>query len=486
MEHAVVGIGGPRSIYDKIWDSHIVADAGEAGALLYVDLHLIHEMTSATAFEMLRAAGRGFRRPALSLAVTDHLVPTDMRRSEGLGVMHRSVAGLLDNAAEFGVEAWGPDHHNQGILHVVGPELGLTLPGMVVACADSHTSTHGALGAIGIGLGTTEIGHVAAAQVTLQRRQRGLRVWLNEHLQNGVVAKDVALWLLAHYGDFGRGHAIEFAGPGVEALSVEGRMTLCNMAVEMGSRVSIVAPDAKTIEYLRGRPFVPAAAEWWSAVGDWQALSTDDETSFDREIRLGVADVVPMVTFGTNPKHAVPIDGCVPTTALVAGQPDIAAALEYMGLVPGQRITDIEVRTVFIGSCTNARIEDLRQAAGVLAGRHVAPTVSLTIVPGSQAVRREAEAQGLDQVFVSAGALWDEPGCGMCFALESRLPPGAYVASTSNRNFPGRQGQGVRTLLMSPSAAAATSLSGSITDPRGIPSAIPTAGWPATGKKPMQ
>jgi 3-isopropylmalate/(R)-2-methylmalate dehydratase large subunit len=460
-----------RTLYDKIWDSHVVAQQPDHPAILYVDMHLVQETTFLQAFDTLRARGLPVRRLPLTYSVTDHSVPTlhDLRFG-ALEDMPYTVKGLLDTAEEFGMTVWGPNDRHQGIVHVIGPELALTQPGMVLVCADSHTSTHGAVGALAFGIGTTEVGHAVATQTLLQRKQKTLRVRVDGALAPGVFSKDLALHLLATFGTaFGRGHVIEFAGPAVEGLSIEARMSLCNMSIEMGSRSGMVAPDDTTFAYLQGREFAPTGAEWDRALAYWRGLRSDPAAVFDREIAVDARDVSPMVTYGTNPGMAVPIDGRLPDLVdLDEGQrAEAETALEYMGLAPGEQIAGRKVNAVFIGSCTNSRIEDLREAARVLDGHTVAAGTQLKIVPGSQAVKRQAEEEGLDEIFRSAGGTWGEPSCSLCVAVNGDIGrSGEYIASTSNRNFQGRQGPGVRTLLMSPMTAAATAVAGAIADPR--------------------
>ncbi len=455
-----------QTMLDKIWTRHIVA--AEAGrALLYVDRHLLHE-GSFHAFEMLRQAGRRVRRPDLSVAVTDHYVPTaragPVPESQG-----RVVDQLVRNAGEWGLALLGPGDPRQGIVHVIGPEQGLTLPGLTVVCGDSHTATHGALGALAFGIGASEVEHVLATQTIWQRRPKVLRVWVDGRLGPGVAAKDLVLHLIAAIGAAGgTGHAIEYAGPAVRALSIEARMTLCNMAIEAGSRTGMVAPDEATFAYLEGRPLAPRGDAWARAVGEWRILASDPDASFDREVVLDASEVAPTVTWGTSPEDGGPISGSVPDPATV-GDPvrraSLGRALAYMGLAPGTPLESIAVDRVFIGSCTNSRLEDLRAAAAVLRGRRA--VVPAMVVPGSGLVRRAAEAEGLDRVFRDAGFEWREPGCSMCVAMNGDAArPGERVASTSNRNFEGRQGPGARTHLMSPAMAAAAAVTGRLTDVR--------------------
>lgn len=462
----------PRTLYEKIWDAHVVTESPGHPAVMYVDLHLVHEGTFLQAFETLRERNLPIRRRALTFATTDHFVPTGREDRFGpVDAMPYVVGSLLSTAAEFDMTIFGPNDEHQGIVHVIGPELGLTQPGMTVVCADSHTSTHGALGALSFGIGTTEVGHVLASQCLLQRKQKSLRAVITGTLPPAVTSKDVALALMARYGiGFGRGHVIEFAGPTVEAMSVESRMTLCNMAIEMGSRSGIVAPDDKTIDYLAGRPFAPAGTDWDDAKSEWKALNSDADVTFDLEISFDVTDLTPMVTYGTNPGMGGGVDTVVPSPGEMSdfdSRAALTSALEYMALAPRQPVAGIPVNRVFIGSCTNSRIEDLRAAAAVLKGRKVASGTLLKVVPGSQAVKRQAEAEGLHKIVLEAGGSWDEPSCSLCVGVNGDIAqPGEYVASTSNRNFQGRQGPGARTLLMSPVTAAATAIEGVVADPR--------------------
>lgn len=460
-----------RTLYGKVWDRHVVLEEPGLPTIVYADVHLVHEGTFLQAFQMLRERDLPVRRLPLTLSVTDHFVPSrrDLRLQDP-STMPYVVKGLMDAAAEFGVTLFGPNEERQGIVHVIGPELAISQPGMVVVCADSHTSTHGALGALAFGIGTTEVGHTLATQTLLQRRQKTMRVSIEGTLAPGVYSKDVALRLMADHGiAFGRGHVIEFAGSAVRAMSVEARMSLCNMSAEMGSRSGLVSPDQVTFDYLRGREFAPTGANWDAAVAYWEGLATEPDAVFDREIRLDATDVSPMVTFGTTPGMAMPVDDHIPEPGDLPeeGADALRAALEYMGLRPGAQMVGQKIDTVFIGSCTNSRIEDLRAAAQVLKGRTVATGTQLMIVPGSQAVRRQGEAEGLDGIFTAAGAQWGEPSCSLCVAVNGDIGrSGEYIASTSNRNFESRQGPGVRTILMSPMTAAATAVEGAVADPR--------------------
>ncbi len=462
-----------RTLYQKLWDDHVVERREDGRCLLYIDRQLLHEVTSPQAFEGLRLAGRRVWRPGAQLAMADHNVPTT-DRSRGIAdpVSRLQVETLERNCAEFGIELYGMAHPRQGIVHVVGPELGATQPGMTVVCGDSHTSTHGALAALAFGIGTSEVEHVLATQCLWQRPSRTMLVRLAGRPGAGVYAKDLALALIGRIGTAGgTGHAIEFAGEAVEALSMEGRMTLCNMAIEAGARCGLVAVDQKTIDYVKGRPFAPRGELWERAVAAWRGLRSDPDATFDRVVTLEAGEVAPQVTWGTSPEMVAPVDGRVPDPE---AEPDpvrregMRRALAYMGLRPGTPIREIAVDKVFIGSCTNARLEDLREAARVLRGRRLAPGVRQALaVPGSQAVKRQAEAEGLDEVFRAAGFEWREPGCSMCLAMNAdRLGPGERCAATSNRNFEGRQGAGGRTHLVSPAMAAAAAVTGRFTDVR--------------------
>jgi 3-isopropylmalate/(R)-2-methylmalate dehydratase large subunit len=458
-----------QTMLDKIWARHVVATGPGGRALLYVDRHLVHE-GSFHAFEMLRRAGRGVRRPDLTVAVADHYVPT-APAADGTAdpEIRAKVDELGQNAGEWGIPLLGIGDPRQGIVHVVGPELGATLPGLTVVCGDSHTATHGGLGALAFGIGATEVEHVLATQTLWQRRPRVMRVWVDGRLGFGVAAKDLILHLIASIGaGGGTGHVLEYAGPAVRALSVEARMTLCNMAIEAGSRAGIVAPDETTYGYLEGRPLAPRGDAWARALAVWRTLASDPDARFDREIALDASAIAPMVTWGTSPEDALPITGHVPDPAGARDsvrQASFDRALAYMGLVPGTPLETVQVDRVFIGSCTNGRLEDLRAAAAAVRGRRA--VVPAMVVPGSGQVRRAAEAEGLDRVFREAGFEWREPGCSMCVAMNGDTArPGERVASTSNRNFEGRQGPGARTHLMSPAMAAAAAVTGRLTDVR--------------------
>ena len=463
------------TLYDKIWNAHVVADVGDGEALLYVDLHLINEVTSPQAFAGLREAGRSVRRPDLCLAVADHNTPTE-RQAEGIGAIDDAEARtqletLAGHVADAGIEFFPMASVQNGIVHVVGPELGRTHPGMTIVCGDSHTSTHGAFGALAFGIGTSEVEHVLATQTLRQAKSRNMRVRFEGVAPLGIGGKDLALALIGRIGTAGAtGHVIEYCGSAIEALSIEGRMTLCNMTIEAGARAGLVAPDAKTFAYLEGRPGAPSDDAWPRALARWRALRSDDDALFDAELTIDVADLPPLVTWGTSPEEVVAIDGRVPDPADEADparRARVAQALDYMGLAAGATIRDVAIDRVFIGSCTNSRIEDLRAVAALVRGRRVAPGTRAMVVPGSQAVRRAAEAEGIDRVLIDAGFEWREPGCSMCLGMNpDRLAPGERCASTSNRNFEGRQGRGGRTHLMSPIMAAAAAIEGRIVDAR--------------------
>jgi len=462
-----------RTLYAKIWDDHIVAAKDGGMDLIWIDRHLVHEVSSPQAFEALREAGRGVRRADLTLAVADHNVPTtDRNRPIAEPESAAQVSLLASNCAAFGIEHLGMRHPDQGIVHVIGPEQGFTLPGAILVCGDSHTATHGALGALAFGIGTSEIEHVLATQTLLLRRSKSMLVRIDGTLGFGVCAKDVALAVVGALGaGGGNGFVIEYAGQVVRDMSIEARMTLCNMAIEAGARSGLVAPDAKTVAYVRGRPRAPSGADWDDAVACWATLSTDPDAVYDRTLILDGAQIAPLVTWGTSPEHVAAIDAPVPDPEAMADPVKAAAArraLEYMDLAPGIAIDGISIENVFIGSCTNSRIEDLRAAAEVARGRKVAATVhQALVVPGSGAVKRQAEAEGLDRIFIDAGFEWREPGCSMCLGMNpDKVPPGERCASTSNRNFVGRQGPGARTHLLSPAMAAAAAICGRITDVR--------------------
>jgi 3-isopropylmalate/(R)-2-methylmalate dehydratase large subunit len=459
-----------RTLFDRIWGSHVVDERPGEPALLFIDLHLVHEVTSPQAFESLRLAGRRVRRPDLTIATMDHNVPTEP------GPILDSIAkaqldALRANCEAFGVPLNATGSGREGIVHVMGPELGLTQPGMTIVCGDSHTSTHGAFGALAFGIGTSEVEHVLATQTLLQGRPKTMRISFVGELPFGVTAKDMALGAIGRIGVAGGvGHVIEYAGPAVEALSMEGRMTICNMTIEAGARAGMVAPDQTTFAYVEGRPAAPQGAAWERALDEWRALRTDDDAVFDDEVEVDVAALVPQVTWGTNPGMVAPIDGRVPDPAAYDDPAERAAverALHYMDLEPGTPLQEIPVDRVFIGSCTNSRIEDLRAAAAVVNGHRVAPSVRAMVVPGSAKVKAQAEAEGLDRVFTNAGFEWREAGCSMCLGMNPDiLAAGERCASTSNRNFEGRQGAGGRTHLLSPTMAAAAAVTGHFTDVR--------------------
>jgi 3-isopropylmalate/(R)-2-methylmalate dehydratase large subunit len=461
----------PRTLFEKLWDAHVVCDFGEQPPLLYIDLHLIHEVTSPQAFDGLRTAGRRVRRPDLTVATIDHNVPTVNRGLPNDPFASKQISTLRANCAEFGIQLFDIDSPDQGIVHVIGPELGLTRPGMTIVCGDSHTSTHGAFGALAFGIGTSEVEHVLATQCLAQTRPQTMLVETRGELPVGVTAKDLALGIVAEIGtDGATGHVIEYAGSAVRSLSMEGRMTLCNMSIEAGSRAGMIAPDEVTFNYLKGRRFAPANEAWNAAVAYWQTFRSDDNAEFDRVVEIDVAGLEPHVTWGTSPGMVAPITGHIPDPADAPSESARKAAeraLEYMALTPSTRVEDIHIDRVFIGSCTNARIEDLRAAAKVLRGYRRNDRVRAMVVPGSQMVKRIAESEGLDQVFREAGFEWREAGCSMCLGMnEDILQPGERCASTSNRNFEGRQGRGGRTHLVSPAMAAAAAVVGHFTDVR--------------------
>ena len=461
----------PRTLFQKVWDAHVVRPATvDNPAVLYVDLHLVHEVTSPQAFQVLRERGLSVRRPDRTVATMDHSTPTTPLAAGARAVIAdpqaaAQVSALERNCAEFGIRLYPLGHDRQGIVHVISPELGLTRPGMTIVCGDSHTSTHGAFGALAFGIGTSEVGYVLATQCLLAWPPKTLSITVDGRLARGVTAKDLVLAVIARIGVGGAtGQVIEYRGSAVRALSMEERMTVCNMSIEAGGRAGMVAPDETTFQYLAGRPFAPKGADWDEALETWRALATDEGATFDASVVLDGADIEPMITWGTNPGAAIPIGGRVP---VAAGDASIERALAYMGLAAGEPILGRRVDVAFIGSCTNGRLSDLRLAASVLAGRHVAAGVRALVVPGSQAVKRQAEAEGLDKVFRDAGAEWREPGCSMCIAMNGdRLEEGLYAVSTSNRNFEGRQGPGGRTLLASPLTAAAAAVTGRVTDAR--------------------
>jgi 3-isopropylmalate/(R)-2-methylmalate dehydratase large subunit len=470
-------MNGPTTLYDKIWESHLVHQTPGESSVIYVDRHLVHEVTSAQAFEGMRDAKRKARRPELALAVADHNIPTTDRK-KGISDPESAlqIQTLENNARELGIEYLAMDDIRQGIVHIVGPEQGWTLPGTVIVCGDSHTATHGAFGALAFGIGTSEVEHVLATQTLLASPSKNMRISVTGKLPVGVRAKDIILAIIAKIGTAGgTGHVIEFAGDAITSLSMEGRMTVCNMTIEAGARAGLIAPDETTFDYLRGRPRSPKGAAWEAAIAYWRTLKTDADAKFDSEIRLNAADIAPMVTWGTSPEQALPITGSVPDPAAESDankRKGMERALEYMALKPGTVFQSIRIDRAFIGSCTNGRIEDLREAAVIVErqlskGRKVAPHVGAMVVPGSGLVKEQAEAEGLDKIFVAAGFEWREPGCSMCLAMNAdRLEPGERCASTSNRNFEGRQGRGGRTHLMSPAMAAASAIAGHLADVR--------------------
>ena len=460
-----------RTLYDKIWDDHVIETQGGTG-LIYIDRHLVHEVTSPQAFEGLRLAGRKVRAPEKTLAVVDHNIQTT-DRSVGIAdpESRAQVEQLAINAKEFGIEYYDEFDPRQGVVHIIGPEQGFTLPGTTIVCGDSHTSTHGAFGALAHGIGTSEVEHVLATQTLIQAKAKNMKVVVDGHLGDGVTAKDIILAIIGQIGTAGgTGHVIEFTGPAIEALSMEGRMTVCNMTIEGGARAGLIAPDAKTLEYLQDRPKSPKGALWDKAVAYWQTLRSDEGAHFDHEIRLDAAKLPPIVTWGTSPEDVVSITGMVPDPDQIADEAKRLSkhrALKYMGLTAGTKITDIKLDRVFIGSCTNGRIEDLRAAAKIAEGKTVNGHVNAMIVPGSGIVKEQAEAEGLDKIFIKAGFEWREPGCSMCLAMNpDKLQPEERCASTSNRNFEGRQGFKGRTHLVSPAMAAAAAIAGHFVDIR--------------------
>ncbi|MBW3553728.1 MAG: 3-isopropylmalate dehydratase large subunit [Gemmatimonadetes bacterium] len=479
--------GAPRTLFQKIWDEHEVrAETAAAPAILYIDLHLVHEVTSPQAFSELRRRGIPVRRPDRTLATMDHSTPTTPRRGNGaLPVTDvqgaAQLAQLEANCREFGVPLFALGDDRQGIVHVIGPEQGLTQPGMTIVCGDSHTSTHGAFGALAFGIGTSEVGHVLATQCLLQNRPKTMEIRLTGRLGAGVSAKDLILAVIARIGvGGGTGHVLEYTGEAIRALSMEQRMTVCNMSIEAGARAGLIAPDDTTFEYLADRPHAPGGDAWPAAVAAWRRLPTDEGAEYDRSVSIDADELRPMITYGTHPGMGIPIDAMVPDPAGVPDPSERAAlekSLRYMDLLPGRPLLGRPVDVVFIGSCTNSRITDLRAAAEVVRGSRVAPGVRMLVVPGSQQVKRQAEAEGLDRVFREAGAEWREAGCSMCIAMNGdQLEPGQYAVSTSNRNFEGRQGKGGRTFLASPLTAAATAIRGVITDPRTLAPAPVAAG----------
>ncbi len=469
----------PKTLFEKVWNQHLVRpQSDDLPAVLYIDLHLVHEVTSPQAFTLLRERGLKVRRPEHTLATMDHSTPTTPRGADGLiPVTDTMAAAQLDvmrrNCADFGVRLFDLGTRNQGIVHVIGPEQGLTQPGMTIVCGDSHTSTHGAFGALAFGIGTSEVAMVLATQCLLQNKPKTMAVRVNGALAPGVTAKDIILGVIAKIGiGGGTGYVFEYMGEAIRGLSMEGRMTICNMSIEGGARAGMIAPDDTTFDYVYGKPHAPSGAAWEAAVAGWRTLPTDEGAAFDAEVTLESHELVPMITYGTNPGMGMPITASVPDpdqAGDVSQKLALDKALTYMGLQPGQRLLGKPVDVVFIGSCTNSRISDLREAAKIMRGRRVADSVRVMVVPGSQQVKAQAEAEGLDRVFREAGAEWREAGCSMCIAMNGdQLQPGQYAVSTSNRNFEGRQGKGGRTFLASPLTAAATAINGVITDPREV------------------
>ncbi|HCQ59694.1 MAG: 3-isopropylmalate dehydratase large subunit [Sulfitobacter sp.] len=463
----------PKTLYDKIWDAHVVHEADDGTCLLYIDRHLVHEVTSPQAFEGLRMSGRTVRAPDKTIAVPDHNVPTTEGREDPAAMTEDSriqVSALDKNAREFGVHYYPVSDVRQGIVHIVGPEQGWTLPGMTVVCGDSHTATHGAFGALAHGIGTSEVEHVLATQTLIQRKGKNMKVEITGKLRPGVTAKDITLSVIGATGTAGgTGYVIEYCGEAIRDLSMEGRMTVCNMAIEGGARAGLIAPDEKTFEYCKGRPHAPKGAQWEAAMDWWKTLYSDDDAHFDKVVTLKGEDIAPVVTWGTSPEDVLPITSVVPAPEdFKGGKVDaVKRALEYMDLTPGQKLTDIQIDTVFIGSCTNGRIEDLRAAAAVLKGKKIKDGLRAMVVPGSGLVRAQAEEEGLADIFREAGFEWRLAGCSMCLAMNpDQLAPGERCAATSNRNFEGRQGYKGRTHLVSPGMAAAAALTGHLTDVR--------------------
>ncbi len=461
----------PRTMFEKVWSAHeVVPETADTPAVIFVDLHLTHEVTSPQAFAVLRERGLKVRRPDLTLATMDHATPTRTEQVFGgapisIDSAARQIRQLEHNCAEFGIELFGLQHELRGIVHIIGPELGLTQPGKTIVCGDSHTSTHGAFGALAFGIGTTEVGHVMATQCLLQKKPRTLAIEVHGRLPAGVTAKDLILAIIGRIGvSGGTGHVIEYRGEAIRALTMEERMTVCNMSIEAGARAGMIAPDETTYGYLRGRPRAPQGEAWDRALEQWNQLPTDPGARFDRSVEIDANTLEPMITYGTNPGMVVPISQSIPDRR---GDPVFDAAMKYMGLQPGESIQNAPVNVVFVGSCTNGRLSDLRAAANMIKGRRVASGVHMLVVPGSQAVKRAAEAEGLDEIFRAAGAEWRESGCSMCLGMNGdTVPKGQYAVSTSNRNFEGRQGIGARTLLASPETAAASAIRGRVTDPR--------------------
>ena len=464
----------PKTLFEKVWDAHVVKQDEGAPAILYIDTHLIHEVTSPQAFNMLRERGLTVRRPDRTFATMDHAIPTRPEPPERWPDAARiQVETLRRNCQEFGITLWDIEGPVQGIVHVVGPEMGITHPGSTIVCGDSHTSTHGAFGALAFGIGTSEVGHVLATQTLLQHKPKTFAIHVEGELGPGVTAKDIILAIIAKNGVAGgRGYVFEYRGSAIEKLDMAGRMTICNMSIEGGARAGMIAPDETTFAWLKGRPYAPQGEEWEKAVAYWRTLPTDPGATYDKEMTLDANSLAPMVTYGINPGQGVPITGRIPTLDELndpAQRRDLEAALEYMGLKQGQPMEGQPIDIVFIGSCTNSRIEDLRMAAGIVKGKKVADGVQALVVPGSKAVKAQAEAEGLDRIFMEAGFEWRGAGCSMCLAMnDDKAGPGQYVASTSNRNFRGRQGPGARTFLMSPLMAAAAAVHGRLVDVRAM------------------
>jgi 3-isopropylmalate/(R)-2-methylmalate dehydratase large subunit len=462
----------PQTLFEKIWNQHIVHKADDGTSVLYIDLHLIHEVTSPQAFEGLRIAGRKIRRPEATLAVADHNVPTQ-NRARGITDPDSKlqVETLEKNVRDHGITYFGMGDHRQGIVHIIGPEQGITQPGMTIVCGDSHTSTHGAFGALAFGIGTSEVEHVLATQTLIQQPAKTMRISVDGELPFGVTSKDVILYIIGLIGTSGgTGYVIEYAGSVIRNLSIESRMTICNMSIEAGARAGLIAPDQKTITYIKGRPYAPTGENWDKAVAYWHSLPSDDGAVYDHEIKINAGDISPMVTWGTSPQDVLPITGIVPNPideSDARKRASLERALDYMGLTAGQKLTDIMIDKVFIGSCTNARIEDLRIVASLANGKKIAPHVQAMIVPGSGLVKAQAEAEGLDKIFIAAGFEWRDAGCSLCLGMnEDKLNAGERCASTSNRNFEGRQGRGARTHLCSPAMATAAAITGTLTDIR--------------------
>ncbi|CAM1628919.1 3-isopropylmalate dehydratase large subunit [Bartonella apis] len=466
-------MSAPRTLYDKIFEDHIVDRQEDGTCLLYIDRHLVHEVTSPQAFEGLRMAHRAVRHPEKTLAVVDHNIPTSPDRAKGIKneQSRTQVEALAKNTSEFGIEYFNQNDKRQGIVHIIGPEQGFTLPGMTIVCGDSHTSTHGAFGALAHGIGTSEVEHVLATQTLIQKKSKNMLVQVNGTLPKGVTAKDLVLAIIGKIGTAGgTGHVIEFAGEAIRGLSMEGRMTVCNMSIEAGARAGMIAPDETTFDYIRSRPRAPKGEMLEKAIAYWKTLKSDEGAHYDTVVTLDASELVPSVTWGSSPEDVVPVTGVVPDPEEIADETKRASkmrALEYMGLKAGTKMTDIKIDRVFIGSCTNGRIEDMRAAAAMVKGKKVSPTVSAMVVPGSGLVKEQAEKEGLDKIFKDAGFDWREPGCSMCLAMnDDRLEPGERCASTSNRNFESRQGYKGRTHLVSPAMAAAAAIAGHFVDIR--------------------